>query len=112
MPDAIGLVLAGGGARGAYEAGALRALLPATAAHTNRSAVVHEGGPDPQGAERRGIDYVRARLIVDHVLASAAIPVAFPDVHVKQPPGHTGWYFDGGIRLNTPIKPALKLGAD
>ena len=84
----------------------------ATAAHTNRSVVFHEGGPDPQGDEGRGIDYVRARLSVDHVLASAAIPVAFPAVHVKQPPGHTGWYFDGGTRLNTPIKPALKLGAD
>jgi NTE family protein len=84
----------------------------ATAAHTNRSVVFHEGGPDPQGDERRGIDYVRARLSVDHVLASAAIPVAFPAVHVEQPPGHTGWYFDGGTRLNTPIKPALELGAD
>jgi NTE family protein len=84
----------------------------ATAAHTNRSVVFHAGGPDPQGDERRGIDYVRARLSVDHVLASAAIPVAFPAVHVAQPPAHTGWYFDGGTRLNTPIKPALKLGAE
>jgi NTE family protein len=84
----------------------------ATAAHTNRSVVFHEGGPDPQGDERRGIDYVRTRLSVDHVLASAAIPVAFPAVHVEQPPSHTGWYFDGGTRLNTPIKPALELGAE
>jgi NTE family protein len=84
----------------------------ATAAHTNRSVVFHEGGPDPQGDDRRGIDYVRARLSVDHVLASAAIPVAFPAVHVAQPPAHAGWYFDGGTRLNTPIKPALKLGAE
>src|SRR3954453_14272489 len=36
----------------------------ATAAHTNRSVVFHEGGPDPPGDDRRGIDYVRARLSV------------------------------------------------
>src|SRR5258708_15350963 len=60
----------------------------ATAAHTNRSVVFHEGGPHPQGDDRRGIDYVRARLSVDHVLAPAAIPVAFPAVHVEHPPAH------------------------
>ena len=43
--------------------------------------------------------------------ASSAIPAAFPAVEIHDGPG-AGWYFDGGIRLNAPIKPALSLGAE
>jgi NTE family protein len=46
-------------------------------------------------------------LRVEHALASAAIPVLFPAVRVD----HT-YFADGGIRLNTPLAPALRLGAD
>ncbi|MBV9309832.1 MAG: patatin-like phospholipase family protein, partial [Solirubrobacterales bacterium] len=84
----------------------------ATAAHTNRSVVFHDGGPNPRDDERRGIDYVPTSVLEDHVLASAAIPVLFPVVRVEAPKNAEGWYFDGGTRLNTPIKPALQLGAD
>jgi NTE family protein len=47
------------------------------------------------------------RLTPAHALASAAIPVLFPAVRV----GST-YYADGGLRLNTPLSPALRLGAD
>lgn len=74
------------------------------------SVVFHDGGRSPAVDARRGITYVKAELTEDHVRASAAIPLLFPAVPID---GHGGrqWYFDGGTRLNTPIKPALALGA-
>ena len=46
------------------------------------------------------------RIGPQHVLASAAIPVLFPPV-----PVHGDLFVDGGLRLNTPMAPALHLGA-
>jgi len=42
-----------------------------------------------------------------HALASAAIPLLFPAVRINNT-----YYADGGLRLNTPLSPALRLGAD
>jgi NTE family protein len=47
------------------------------------------------------------RLLPAHALASAAIPVLFPAVRIGQT-----YYADGGLRLNTPLAPAIRLGAD
>ena len=47
------------------------------------------------------------RLLPTHALASAAIPLLFPAVRVA-----STYYVDGGLRLNTPLAPALRLGAD
>jgi NTE family protein len=93
-------------------AGIVQAAVVATAATTSRSVVFHTQRPSPPRDDKRAIDYVRAELTDAHVRASAAIPVAFPAVEVEQPSRARGWYFDGGTRLNTPIKPALSLGAD
>jgi len=93
--------------------GALHAAaVVATSALTSRSVVFHRGGAPPARDDRRGIDYVEALLGEQHVRASAAIPGAFPAVHVDAPDLARGWYFDGGTRLNTPVKPALELGAE
>jgi NTE family protein len=71
-----------------------------------------EGVPLPPTDHERQIDYVETELTTDHLVASAAIPVAFPAVALPHPSGGTRWYSDGGVRLNAPLKPALALGAD
>lgn len=86
------------------------AAVAATSADSNLTVVFHTGDREIERDVTRGIEYVRTELTVEHVMASAAIPAIFPAVEVTHGPG-AGWYFDGGTRLNTPIKPAIALGA-
>jgi len=48
-----------------------------------------------------------ARIGPRHVLASAAIPMLFPAVKLGEE-----YFTDGGLRQNTPMSPAIRLGAD
>jgi NTE family protein len=98
---------------GNVTAGVVEAVgVVATSALTSRSVVFHHGGTSPDADDKRGIDYIAAELGVEHVRASAAIPGIFPAAHVASPDRASGWYWDGGTRLNTPIKPVLALGAE
>jgi NTE family protein len=45
-------------------------------------------------------------MTVDHIMASAALPLFFPAVEVNG-----AWYGDGGMRLVAPLSPAVHLGA-
>ena len=89
--------------------GALKALtISATHVATGRPWVVVDRAPTvdlPRGLPPNLV--VRAdRIGPQHVLASAAIPVMFPPV-----PVHGDLFVDGGLRLNTPMAPAIHLGA-
>src|SRR5213594_4721801 len=67
----------------------------------NREGVVRRWARDPFVIARP------ARLEPGHALASAAIPFLFPALKIDD-----GYFCDGGLRLNTPLAPALRLGAD
>jgi NTE family protein len=54
--------------------------------------------------------FVRAQAVrmgAEHALASAAIPILFPAIAIGE-----RFYCDGGLRQNTPLSPALRLGAE
>lgn len=71
-----------------------------------------EGATVPAPDDTRALDYCPTVLQASHLRASCALPVLFPPVAVSSPPSAAGWYLDGGVRLNAPLKPALALGAE
>ena len=50
------------------------------------------------------------KITVDHICASAAIPLVFQPVKLKTPRG-TAFFGDGCIRLQQPLSPVIRLGA-
>jgi NTE family protein len=63
-------------------------------------------GRDVSDWERPNRRSLHTRLTVDHIMASAALPLLFPAVRLGN-----SWFGDGGIRLLAPLSPALHLGA-
>jgi NTE family protein len=89
--------------------GQLRALtVSTTEVTTGRTVVFMQTAPDvvvPRNAPPRTL-FRNATIGPEHALASAAIPLLFPPVRIEG-----NLYLDGGLRQNTPIAPALRLGA-
>jgi NTE family protein len=87
----------------------LRALtVSTTEVSTGRTVVFMQTAPDvdiPQTAPPRTL-FRQDHIGPHHALASASIPMLFPPVRIDDE-----LYLDGGLRQNTPIAPALRLGA-
>lgn len=88
------------------ERGNLRAVaLTALDYNTSQTLTWVEGRDIPMW-ERPHRRSKRTRLTVEHVMASAALPLVFPAVRIGN-----HWFGDGGIRHSFPLAPALHLGA-
>lgn len=89
------------------EAGRLRAFaLSATPyAHGPTRTFVHGTGDVPMWKRAERVS-VRASISVDHVLASAAIPLIFPAIWLDGE-----FYGDGSVRQTAPLAPAIHMGA-
>jgi NTE family protein len=87
-------------------AGILRALAVTTVDYGTGQSVVWMQGRDARPWRKPQRLGITTEIGVDHVMASAALPLFFPAVRLGN-----GWHGDGGIRLAPPFAPALKLGA-
>jgi NTE family protein len=88
--------------------GALHGLaVSATNYLTGATVIFFDGAPETEPWIRGSRIAQRTRLSLRHILASAAIPVFFQPVKLKN-----SYYGDGCVRLTTPISPAIHLGAD
>jgi len=88
---------------------ARRPCVSCTEVRSGRITVFMDGplaDPEPWSFDPNAVA-VKTALDAHHVRASAAIPFLFPSVRVGE-----RYYVDGGVRLNTPLSPALRLGAE
>jgi NTE family protein len=96
------------GIRRSIEQGHLDAVaITASAYATARSVTFFEGRPELTSWTRVRRIGRSARLTVDHLMASAAVPFIFPPVQIGGE-----YYGDGSMRHRAPLSPAIHLGAD
>ena len=99
-------IVLGGIARN-IAAGRLDAVALSTTSYTTGRTVSFVQGHESVPVWERALRVaVRADLRLDHVLASAAIPIVFPAIKLED-----GFYGDGSIRQTAPLAPAIHLGA-
>ena len=107
----LGEVLPLEGVGAAIRNGHLYALaVTATSYHSGRSFTFIQGRPGhPLWLKSRRVT-LPVEIGVDHVCASAAIPIVFPPIQLACE-GRMLWFGDGGLRLVNPLSPAIRLGA-
>lgn len=88
------------------EQGRLKALALTALNYTTGQTVTWVQARDHQSWHQPRHRSLAARMTVNHVMASSSLPLFFPAVRLGN-----AWYGDGGIRLSTPLVPALRLGA-
>ena len=94
------------GVRYNLDRGRLRAVAISTSSYSTGRSVTWVQGSDIIGWQRPRRRSLSAVITVEHVMASAALPLIFPAVQLEN-----AWYGDGSIRLTAPLAPVLHLGA-
>ena len=84
----------------------LKAFAVTTTSYSTGSSVTWLQGREIETWERPQRATRRTNITVDHIMASAALPLLFPAIQLDG-----DWYGDGGIRLTAPLSPVLHLGA-
>jgi NTE family protein len=87
--------------------GKLKALAITATSYSTGQTVTWVQGRDIKLWERPQRKSIHTNIRVEHIMASAALPIFFPAIQIGQQ-----WYGDGGIRLAAPLSPALHLGAE
>ena len=86
--------------------GSLKAVAITASSYSTGQSVTWVQGREQHVRERGNRKTVRCKLKLDHILASASLPLLFPAVRI-----HQRWFGDGGIRMTAPLSPAIHLGA-
>ena len=87
--------------------GRLKAVALSTSSYTTGQSLTWIQGCDLEDWSRPQRRSRKTVLTVDHVMASAALPLFFPAIRIGEE-----FYGDGGVRLAAPLSPALHLGAE
>jgi NTE family protein len=96
------------GIQTALEAGALRGVAVTASGYTSATATSYfQAQEGIEGWERTRRKGLAANLNINHLLASAALPVIFPAERIGNE-----YFGDGGMRMVAPLSPAIHLGAN
>jgi NTE family protein len=84
--------------------------ISATNYHSGKSYLFIQGAKGHPMWNRSRRVTLATKITVDHICASAAIPLVFQPVKLKTQRG-TAFFGDGCIRLQQPLSPVIRLGA-
>jgi len=108
LRELLGVHVDCAGIRRSIARGHLRAFALCATSYTNGQSVAFFEGVESLGdwsrVQRIGI---RTELTLDHLMASAAIPLLFPPIKIGE-----DYFGDGAMRQLHPLSPAIHLGAD
>ncbi|MFT5132748.1 MAG: NTE family protein, partial [Gammaproteobacteria bacterium] len=94
------------GIQTSIDSGELKGIALTASSYSTGQSITWVQGENVKHWERAHRKSVMSDIRVEHIMASASLPLFFPAIRVGKE-----WYGDGGIRLTAPLSPAIHLGA-